>query len=236
MGILKNIFSKPATSVPEAVHSEELEQYKINLNKTTINLTKSTGVQFDNLKSKVKLVLDYSGSMSDLYYIGTVQKVINKILPLALKFDDDGELDCYLYSNGYKTIQSCTETNYRNYVTNIVQKSGFRMGGTEYAPVLKKIHESDTKDIPTFTIFITDGDNSDKPETDNIVRAMSTDNGFVMFIGIGNDDFKYLSKLDNLSGRPIDNTGFTVFSNIGNVDENTLYTMLLTEYAAWLKR
>lgn len=236
MGIFQNIFSKPTTSAPEVIHSEELEQYKINLNKTTINLTKSTGVQFDNLKSKVKLVLDYSGSMSDLYSIGTVQKVINKILPLALKFDDDGELDCYLFSNGCKTIQSCTEINYRNYVTNIVQKAGFRMGGTEYAPVLKKIHESDTKNIPTFTIFITDGDNSDKPETDNIVRAMSTDNGFVMFIGIGNDDFKYLSKLDNLSGRPIDNTGFTVFSNIRTVDENTLYTMLLTEYAAWLKR
>lgn len=244
MGFLQNIFKKNEeakntlgfmqSDIPAA--SIELDNYKVNLNKVTINLSKSTGVSFDNLKSKVKLVLDYSGSMRSLYNNGTVQRVITKLLPLAIKFDDDGELDCYLFSNGHKAIESCTEQNYVNYISSVVETSGFRMGGTEYASVLKTIHKEDTNKIPTFTIFITDGDNSDKSETDAIIRKISNDNGFVMFVGIGNDDFTYLSKLDNLAGRSVDNTGFIRFSDIDKVNETELYNKLLTEYASWLKR
>ena len=241
MGFLKNIFSKKETpsettsSAPTMQESATLEKYKINLDKTTINLTKSTGINFDALKSKVKLVLDYSGSMTPLYSNGTVQKVITKLLPLALKFDDDGELDCFLFSNGYKSISPCTGNNYPTFVANEIYNTNFTMSGTEYAPVLNQIHSEDDETIPSFVIFITDGDNYDKDNTDSIIKKMSTDNCFVIFVGIGSDNFDYLSKLDNLSGRPVDNTGFIRFADIGAVDENTLYDKLLTEYASWLK-
>lgn len=234
MSILKNLFNKNKEETPDTPNT--LNEYKFSLEKVSVNLTKSTGVSFDGLKSKVKLVLDYSGSMYDLYKDETVQEVITKLLPLALKFDDDGELECYLFSDGYKEIEPCTESNYADYVDNIAVKSGFSMDGTEYAPVLRAIHIRDTKNIPTFTIFITDGDNSDKPYTDVIIRDISTDNGFIMFVGIGNSRFDYLERLDNLSGRPVDNTGFVKFSDISSVSETELYTKLLTEYSSWLKR
>lgn len=238
MGILNNLFNKKEDIInkEDTLNNSKLNEYKVSLNKVSVNLTKSTGIQFDNLKSKVKLAIDYSGSMYNLYTNGTVQRVITKLLPLALKFDDDGELECFLFSNGYKSIKNCNENNYCNYVKQVINSSRFSMGGTEYAPVLNAIHKEDTKSIPTFTIFITDGDNSDKVITNNIIREISTDNGFIMFIGIGNDNFEYLNKLDNLSDRPIDNTGFVKFSDINDVDENTLYTKLLTEYASWLKK
>lgn len=242
MSIFKNLFNKSKGDDPYVSGSIEphaasaLDDYKVSLDKVTVNLTKSTGVSFDGLKSKVKLVLDYSASMYGLYNDGTVQEVITKLLPLALKFDDDGELECYLFSDGYKEIEPCTESNYTDYVDSIATESGFSMGGTEYAPVLRAIHSKDTKNIPTFTIFITDGDNSDKSASDDIVRKMSYDNGFVMFVGIGNSKFNYLEKLDNLSGRPVDNTGFVKFSDIDSVSESELYTKLLTEYASWLRR
>lgn len=214
----------------------KLTEYKINLNKTVVSLEKSTGVSFNNLKSRVNLVLDYSGSMQDMYMDGTVQEVVTKILPLALKFDDNGELDCYLFSNSFKKMKGCTERNYHNYVKDVIKPNIYNMHGTHYGPVLRDILNHDKSSIPTFTIFITDGNNSDPAMTDDIIRQYSTANGFIMFVGIGGAEFWYLRRLDTLDGRAVDNTGFVEFTNIRNVDETTLYEKLLSEYASWLKR
>lgn len=236
MGIM-NIFKKTTNeSKSSEKKTVDLDKYITTLDKVTIDLTKKTNIDFANLKSRVKLALDYSGSMNTMYNNGTVQNVINKLFPLALKFDDDGEMECYLYSNGYKEIKPCTMNNYDTYVSNVIKKSSFSMCGTEYAPVLKQIHKKVKNDIPDFVIFITDGDNFDKPETDSIIREMSTDNCFVMFVGIGNASFSYLEKLDNLTGRPIDNTGFVKFADIANINEEELYTKFLSEYSNWLNR
>ena len=105
MSFIANLFKKSEDTqstngfLSDNTPDTKLTEYKISLNKTVVNLEKSTGVSFDNLKSRVNLVLDYSGSMEDMYMDGTVQEVVTKILPLALKFDDNGELDCYLFSN-----------------------------------------------------------------------------------------------------------------------------------------
>lgn len=242
MNFIKNLFKKSEGTLStngflsaDTPDANSLTEYKVSLDKTVVNLTKSTGVSFDTLKSRVNLVLDYSGSMRDLYFNGTVQRVITKILPLALKFDDNGVLDCFLFSNGYNSIGGCTEKNYLDYVKNVVKPSSRPMGGTNYAPILDHIHNNDSQTIPTFTIFITDGDNADPAMTDDVIRQSSLDNGFIMFVGIGNADFRYLRKLDTLSDRPVDNTGFVEFKDIRKVDETTLYEKLLSEYSAWLK-
>ncbi len=248
MSFITNLFKKNEDTqsangfLSDNTPDTKLTEYKISLDKTVVNLQKSTGVSFDDLKSRVNLVLDYSGSMQDMYMDGTVQEVITKILPLALKFDDNGKLDCYLFSDNYifndsfKKIKGCTERNYQNYVKDIIKPNGDNMRGTCYAPVIRDILRHDTTDIPTFTIFITDGDNSDPAMTDDVVRQYSTANGFIMFIGIGGAEFRYLRKLDTLDGRPVDNTGFVEFVNIRKVNEAALYEKLLSEYASWLKR
>lgn len=240
MGIFSNLFKTETKandkSSTVAQIDSILEEHKNNLDTVTISLAKKTGIDYSALKSRVKLVLDYSGSMNSLYSNGTVQKVITQLFPFALKFDDDGELECYLFSNGYKEITPCNLTNYSDYVKKVIYNSGFSMGGTEYAPVLKTIHKKVQNDVPDFIIYITDGDNSDKSETNKIIREMSTDNCFIMFVGIGSASFGYLEKLDNLSDRPVDNTGFVKFANIANTDDKTMYTELLTEYSGWLNR
>lgn len=242
MSFITNLFKKNEDTqstngfLSDNTPDTKLTEYKISLNKTVVNLEKNTGVSFDGLKSRVNLVLDYSGSMQDMYMDGTVQEVVTKILPLALKFDDNGELDCYLFSNSFKRVKGCTERNYLNYVKDVIKPDSDNMHGTYYAPVLRDVLKHDTANIPTFTIFITDGDNSDSAMTDDIIRQYSTANGFIMFIGIGGAEFRYLRKLDTLDGRPVDNTGFVEFANIRKVNEVALYEKLLSEYASWLKR
>lgn len=242
MSFITNLFKKNEDTqstngfLSDNTPDTKLTEYKISLNKTVVNLEKSTGVSFDNLKSRVNLVLDYSGSMEDMYMDGTVQEVVTKILPLALKFDDNGELDCYLFSNSFKKVKGCTERNYLNYVKDVIKPNSDNMHGTYYAPVLRDILKHDTANIPTFTIFITDGDNSDPAMTDDVIRQYSTANGFIMFVGIGDAEFRYLYELDTYEDRPVDNTGFVNFTDIRSAHETALYKAFLTEYASWLKR
>lgn len=83
--------------------------------------------------------MDYSGSMDWLFDNGSVQKTVSRLLPIALRFDDNGELESWLFSNGCKRLKAVTENNYSNYVKKVMKKSGMYMGGTEYAPVLDEV-------------------------------------------------------------------------------------------------
>lgn len=213
--------------------SNTLEQHKISLDKTVINLSKTSPEIIDH-KAKVKMVLDYSGSMSENYRSGYVQSVITRLLPLALRFDDDGELESYIFSNDYEQLEAVTQANYDNYVKTCVYDR-MSMGGTHYAPVIEALHQTDDKHIPSFVIYITDGDNSDVSETNQIIRAICNDNMFIMFIGIGNENFSYLKTLDNLSGRVRDNTGFMKVKDFTKLSDDELYESLLKEYLNWYK-
>ena len=229
----------------------------INLSKTIIDLSKKAEVDLGNTKAQVVVAIDYSGSMRNMYSDGTVQNVIDKLVPLGLTFDDNGEVEVFRFETGYKQFESLTLSNYDGYVKKILDIGS--MGGTEYAPVLKEIKRiyldgeekkglfsflkkktptiGNASENPVFIIFITDGDNSygDKKETDAVIRELSKLNCFIQFVGVGNDNMSYLEKLDDLDGRDCDNTGFVRFKNINNVPDSDLYARVLEQFADWLK-
>lgn len=209
-----------------------------------LDLKKKSGL--DNQKAQVILALDYSGSMSTLYSNGTVQEVVEKILPFGLAFDDNGEVDFYLFENGSKKMpENITLKNLDGYINNKVIGK-YSMGGTEYAPVLKQIFKefstkkgifglgSSTMNEPVYVIFITDGENSDHSATESIVKEMSNHGFFIQFVGIGSERFRFLDKLDNLSGRKIDNANFFKVSNIRTESDSSLYSSLMNEFPSWV--
>ena len=54
-------------------------------------------------RARVALAIDISGSMNQLFKAGTVQRVVERILALALKFDDNGAVDVFLFGvNDYE--------------------------------------------------------------------------------------------------------------------------------------
>lgn len=232
-----------------------LEKHVVSLSKTVVDLSKKNNVDLGSTSAKVVVVLDYSGSMSSLYRIGIVQQTINRLVPLGLTFDDNGSIDVYLFSNGYKKLDDLNLKNYESYVDKVVEKSGFSMGGTEYAPVLKSIIEGNIKKTggffgfgakkvveeaivddgdPTFILFITDGENSDKSASDAIIKKSSEMNVFIQFIGIGNEKFKYLMALDDMPGRKRDNTGFSKMKELDKANDSELYTNVLEQFSGWL--
>lgn len=221
---------------------------KIDLQKkSVINLKKTSGLG-ETSKARVVLVLDNSGSMRELYKNGTVQNVVEKLLPFGLAFDDDGSVDFYLFDDGFHELEPITINNLDGYIPNKVFGK-YQMGTTSYSPVLKKVYEKfsekggffgwggSVKAIePVYVIFITDGNNDDKGPTEDIIKKMSNEGFFIQFIGIGYEKFTFLSKLDDLDGRKIDNVNFFKVNNIANYSDDELYSSLMKEYPEWYKQ
>lgn len=255
MGLFDKLFGKkedssvvaqttaaPASVTPNVTLAKpgaiDMSKSAQNLNKVLIDMSKTSKIDMSKHTARVALAMDYSGSMSNLFRNGSVQDVVTRLLPIALKFDDNGELESWLFSNDKERLKPVTINNYKNYVKDVMLKAHMSMGGTNYAPVLREI-VSNYKDIepstiPAFIIFITDGDNWDEDETNRIVRELSNYNMFVQFVGIGNESFAYLRSLDDMKGRKYDNTGFIKVADMNRMSDEELYTNLLVQYKDWL--
>lgn len=239
MSILGKFLNGTINGTPKNV-TINLSKSKENLDKVLVDLSKGGKVNLSKHVARVALAMDYSGSMDGLFHSGAIQDVITRLLPIALRFDDNGELESWLFSNGKKRLKPVTIQNYENYVKDTMMKSGMRMGDTEYAPVLADIVKYYTQDsvsnIPAFVIFITDGENSDRGKTDKIIRELSKYNMFVQFVGIGSASFKYLRSLDDMEGRKHDNTGFIPVFDMNKMNDGELYSELLLQYKDWLNK
>ena len=123
--------------IPNTTAGLSLQKSVLSLDKTLITLEKKSGFSFDGHRAKVAVAMDYSGSMSSLYRNGAVQAVLTRLMPLALRFDDNGELDVWLFDNEYRRMPSMDLSNFDSYVDNEILRNRWHMGGTNYAPVLE---------------------------------------------------------------------------------------------------
>lgn len=223
---------------PLAVTNEFPNQTnKISLRKDIIlDEVKKQNIGCD--KARIVFILDHSGSMSHLYNDGTVQEVLERVFPLAMAFDDNSQMEFYLFSDSYKELPSVTSSNLTSYVQKNNLSSEY-WGCTSYTPVIGEIYKRYVKkqpsDIPTYVLFITDGDNSDKSETVSLIKKCSKHNIFWKFIGIGTEEFSFLERLDEMWGRTVDNADFIKLSNINNISDAELYKLFMQEYGSWIK-
>lgn len=210
-------------------NEEESLVQKVNLAKEEVHKVCLDKKPLINLKAKVALVLDYSGSMDWLYNNGTVQRVVEKTLPLAMQFDDDGSMETWLFSDSCHRLKDANLNNLDGYIKR--ETKGKSMGGTNYSPVMKDIIKFyKNEKLPVYVIFITDGDNMDKADTTATITEAAKKPIFWQFVGLGNSKFSYLESLDNLENRYVDNADF--FS-VKNADDIT-YQDLLEEFPTWL--
>lgn len=216
----------------------DLSKRQESLNRVMVDLSKHSRVDLSKHAARVAQVIDRSGSMSELYKNGDVQEVVERLFPLALRFDDNGELESWIFENGFNRLEAVEQSNYSNYVQTEIEAKGYDYGGTNYSPVIQDLIDYYVKENPSsdpaFVIFITDGENSDKSKTDSVVRELSKHNIFIQFVGIGHASFNYLRKLDDLSGRVKDNTGFIKVSDMNKMTDDELYKALLEQYIEWL--
>lgn len=93
------------------------------------------------LVTEVICVLDVSGSTKAMYEDGEMQEAVQRVVPVALNFDDNGELPTYTFCGvSYKIPTPITAANYATFVKRQILDMGIpKWGGTSYEPVLKDV-------------------------------------------------------------------------------------------------
>ena len=108
-----------------------------------VSLVKSAGVSLakvglDGHRARVCLVLDISGSMSTLYKKGLVQRFAERILALGCRFDDDGEIDVFLFGRNVHRGEPMGLGNFANYVREIIERHPLE-GDTRYGAAMEAV-------------------------------------------------------------------------------------------------
>ncbi len=243
----------------EIPKNEETEQIKVNkgflekkkkvetivLEKAPhlIDLTKKVTVTLEkknlqNVIAKVVVVLDRSGSMYRQYREGDVQRAMNKLLPIALMFDDDGELDAWAFAQKSIHLSSINLDNINDYLIN--EKDGWNrwdIGGVNNEPVVMEdiIDMYKKSNQPVYIIFISDGGIYKKGPIKKLLIKSSSKPIFWQFVGIGGSDYGILEELDTMEKRVVDNANFFAIDNIDALSDEELYEKLLNEFPKWLK-
>lgn len=247
MGFFDKLLGKPATPAPaSSTHhgginlSKEESKKKIDLRKHELGIILDKA-GLGSHRARVALVLDFSYSMTGLYIDGTVQSVLERILPLGLKFDDNQAIDIFLFSNGTHAadIGELTEKNFYGFIQDVVMKKWKHlMGATDYAPIMDLIVKkySTEPGDPAYVLFLTDGDNYDKPQAERAIKAAAKHPIFWQFVGVGHEKFAFLEKLDTMDGRVVDNANFFKVSHINTISDDELYKKMMGEFPEWIMK
>lgn len=87
---------------------------------------------------------------------------------------------------------------------------------------------------PVLVVFITDGGLYRSKEIEKLLRSSSSLPVFWQFVGVGKASYGVLEKLDTLSGRTVDNAGFFAVDDLDDIQDEQLYSRLLSEFPTWL--
>lgn len=187
-------------------------------------------------RAEVVLVLDVSGSSRPLFRNGTYQALVDRCLAAGLLFDDNGEIETYLFDSAVHEAETVTLGNRDGWTDRAIKTKGiFR--GTRYAKPLEELERKLTRGarVPTFVYFVTDGGSQDRRETAEVVTRMAGLPAFLKFIAVGReDDFPFLVRLDDLSGREVDNADFFAVADPKTVDEDAFFELVMQEFRGWL--
>lgn len=212
-----------------------------------IDLTKKSLISLEknnllDVKARVALVLDYSGSMHQQYIKGDVQKVLDRIMPLALNFDDDGSFECWAFAEKSLRLSDVTLKNLQNFVNTDQGGHPKWKAGARYnnePVVLESVINYFTKEspsnLPVYVVFISDGGVNESKKIKNILKNASNLPIFWQFVGIGGRNYGVLEQLDTMDGRVVDNCNFFEMANIQSLSEAQLYDALLQEFPLWLR-
>lgn len=220
---------------------KDIRNHIISLSKKADVVLKKNSI--NNIQAKVALVLDASGSMSKNYNSGSVQEVVNRLIPIAVNFDDNYSLDCWAFGDKPCELSSINLNNFSNFINN--DNGGWKRWNVgsrinNETDVIKEVLSFYSKDnfndnLPVYVLFISDGGVHDNRGITNAIVQASKKPIFWQFVGLGGYDYGILEKLDNMSGRFVDNCDFFAMDKINDFSEEKLYEKMFEEFPSWLK-
>lgn len=171
---------------------------------------------------RVAVALDVSYSMSSIIASGALQTAFNQLMGVAVKFDDDGELDVFKFDTSceYVGTSAPVDGDFDKFIKN----NGIApRGGTAYEPIVaasmkKFFGGSETKKVggflgfggktvttasssgdntPVLMLIITDGEPSDARDALDAMRATVDQPIYFHMVGIGGlrNNFPTIAKM-----------------------------------------
>ena len=236
------VINQPVVNQPQNAPKVSLEKKLETGAPQLVSLAKPIKVQLEkhnlqNTIARVGLVMDITGSMRKRYNDGTVQEIVNHVLPLAVQFDDDGELDFWYYAKEPKRMDSVNMRNYKEAVPENWKDLMKELGGVNNEPPILELVVDEYKNsrLPAYVIFVTDGGFATKTKIKKIISAASEFPIFWQFVGVGGTSYGILEELDTMEGRYVDNANFFALDDFMTVPNDELYSRLLEEFPSWLR-
>lgn len=234
-------------SRPDKMNTSKVALEKVMLDKAPklVDLAKKATVSLEKhhlqqLTAKVALVLDATGSMNRQYKQGRVQEVVNRLLPLAVSFDDDQALDCWAFGQHSQYLGTVGLDNYEKFIDSV--QGGWRkweLGSrtNNEAGVMEAVtqfYKNDGLNVPVYVLFISDGGVRDTRGITKVMTEAANVPIFWQFVGLGGHHYGILKDLDEMTGRLIDNCSFFELDDLNDVSEELLYESMLEEFPSWL--
>lgn len=241
-----------APAAPAAPARVDLAKRLVDLEKKDpqlVSLVKKVQVSLEKKgitrdRAKVVLCLDISGSMSSLYSSGKIDQLVQRVMALGYRFDDDGEIDVVLFGQRVHSWGTVGVDSYRGFVQEMLRCHGLE-GGTRYGDAMKRIREIARRDnpegLPVYVMFVTDGGTDDKPKTRKQLKAASDEPLFWKFMAIGAKGrfaqarFEFLESLDDMTDRTVDNADFFQLADPSEPSDEQMFDLLMEEYPDWQK-
>lgn len=200
---------------------------------------------------RVGMALDISGSTQRMYNSGTMQETVDRLLAMAMTFDDNGELDAWTFTESFSKLPTITQNNIDNYVNkSILNNSSVRKwGGTSYSPVMAEMVEEyfpanqtswmkavfskpqQINTAPAMVLFVTDGDTDDKSKAAKVLREAQKNNVYWQMVGVGPaSHFKFLQEMAD----ELPNVGFVNMQSLDMTDEDLYDQLISDEFCQWV--
>ncbi|RMU05239.1 putative Tellurium resistance protein [Pseudomonas savastanoi pv. glycinea] len=233
----------PAPAAPPRI---SLEKKIADAAPQLISLAKKAQVSLEkarltDTKARVGLVLDASGSMNPQYTRGHVQEVVDRLIPLAVHFDDDGALDCWAFGAKPQQLNAVTLSNFQNFIrTDHGGWKDWELGAriNDEPKAMRMVidyYKKSGDKTPVYILFISDGGVHQDREITRLMTEAAKLPIFWQFVGLGGRGYGILEKLDDMGGRVVDNCNFFALDRLDEIPEEKLYDLLMEEFPDWLK-
>ncbi|WP_433338822.1 VWA domain-containing protein [Spirillospora sp. CA-294931] len=178
--------------------------------------------------------------MKGYYKDGTVQHLAEQALGLCAHLDDDGRVPIVFFDTVAHPPIEVSLDDYEGRIAAEHKRLG-HLGTTNYTAAMQTVikrYQASGATAPAFVIFQTDGGPNNKGTAQEVLCESSTLPIFWQFVGFGDNEFRFLKKLDELpvpTKRAVDNAGFFEAGQAPrSLTDTTLYNNLLSEYPRWL--
>lgn len=256
------IAPQPAAPSPAPTPVGGLDRLPVDMRKrldlrkkqVAVSLQKHGGGQ---LKARVVLVLDASGSMTGLYAKGIVGSVVERMAAVAAQLDDDGTMQAFTFASNSARLPDLELGDLPTWIRLHVRVGQMKMLGSRAKNLepgqvdmravgiqneeqkaiadVRAMVAADPQPVPTLVLFFSDGGVYRNREIEEQLRAAVTEPIFWQFVGLGRAGFGVLERFDTLPGRLVDNVGFFAVDKIDKISDSDLYDRLLSEFPSWTR-